>query len=153
MKKIGRILFTIVAIVMILFAVLVITAGVANQQKLSQFRDKGITVSGRVTHKQLIKSEPYPIYQIEVAYLKQTGEKLNTIFEVDENDFRNAHINQEISITYVPGKPEWVVIGTEYGYDRRPLYMGIAAFILGVLVLFFIIAPYRMVKKRYKKPA
>jgi len=136
------------AILLIIFGILFIIAGVANEQKLSQFKKQGVATQGIVTEKKAVHSGETVQYQLEVNYMTKQGIEHSRIFYVDEDDFQHAEVMQNIPVIYVPEKPEWVVIGENFSYDRRPFYLGIVIFLFGLLILFLVFPPQRLFRSK-----
>jgi hypothetical protein len=151
MNKIKKIILIIIAFFLIIFGTLFIVAGIANEQIMTQLKQNGISVQGIVTDKNMIRTGKYAEYQLLVTYTTAEGEKITHIFNVDEDDFEHSQKMQEINVTYVQDKPDWIVIGEEFNYDRRPLYLGIAAFISGFLILFIVFSAFRIIKHAWNK--
>ena len=136
------------AILLIIFGILFIIAGVANEQKLNQFKNQGVATQGIVNEKKTVHSGNIVQYQLEVKYITEQGKKHSRIFYVDEDDFQHAEVMENIPVIYVPEKPEWVVIGENFSYDRRPFYLGIVSFLFGLLILFLVFPPRRLFRNR-----
>ena len=136
------------AILLIIFGILFIVAGVANEQKLNQFKNQGVSTQGIVTEKKAVHSGETVQYQLEVNYITKQGKEHSRIFYVDESDFQHAEVMENIPVVYVTEKPEWVVIGENFSYDRRPFYLGIVSFLFGLLILFLVFPPQRLFRSR-----
>ena len=136
------------AILLIIFGILFIVAGVANEQKLNQFKNQGVSTQGIVTEKKAIHSGETVQYQLEVNYITKQGKEYSRIFYVDESDFQHAEVMENIPVIYVPEKPEWVVIGENFSYDLWPFYLGIVSFLFGLLILFLVFPPQRLFRSR-----
>jgi len=140
--------FIISAILLIIFGILFIIAGVANEQKLNQFKNQGVATQGIVTEKKAIHSGKIVQYQLEVNYITKQGKEHSKTFYVDEDDFLHAEVMKNIPVIYVPEKPEWVVIGENFNYDRRHFYLGIVSFLFGLLILFLVFPPQRLFRSK-----
>ncbi len=151
MNKIKKLLLIFIAILLIIFATLFIVAGIANEQIISQLRQNGISVQATIIGKEIINSEKYSDHQIKVEYLTTDGDEFTKAIVVNEDNFMNFQRNQEITITYVPDKPDWVVIGESFSYDRRPFYLAITAFVFGFLLLFMAFSSFRIIKILWNK--
>lgn len=151
MKKIKKIILIIIAFLLIIFGTLFIVAGIANEQIMTQLKQKGISVQGIITDKKGIHTGKYSEYQLEITYTTTEGENITHTFNVDEDDFKHSQKMQEVIVTYVQDKPDWIVLGEEFGYDRRPFYLGIAAFVSGFLILFIVFSAFRIIKSAWNK--
>jgi len=136
------------AILLIIFGILFIIAGIANEQKLNQFKNQGVGTQGIVTEKKAVHFDKTVQYQLEVNYITKQGKEHSRMFYVDEDDFQHAEVMGNIPVIYVPEKPEWVVIGENFSYDRRPFYLGILSFLFGLLILFLIFPPQRLFRSK-----
>lgn len=136
------------AILLIIFGILFIVAGIANEQKLNQFKNQGVSTQGIVTEKKTVHSRGTVQYQLEVNYITKQGIEHSRTFYVDEDDFQYAEVMENIPVIYVPEKPDWVVIGENFSYDRRPFYLGIVCFVIGLLILFLVFPPQRLFRSK-----
>jgi len=151
MNKINKIILIIISFILIIFGTLFIVAGIANDQIMSQLEDNGITVKGVVTDKKAIDSGRYTEYNIEVTYLAKDEKTITHVFYVDEDVFEQTQKTNQVTITYVPGRPDWIILGEEFNYDRRPFYLGILAFILGFFLLFIAFSSFKIIKSAWLK--
>ena len=116
---------------MCLIPLLFIAAGIANEPKLGKIRNNGVVVEGRILDGgELPQPKGVKTHYLQVEFEKTTGEREVKTFSVDRDDFVHAKQAGKIPITYVAGRSGISRVGTGFGYDRTPLFVAIAAFLL-----------------------
>ena len=109
-----------------------IIAGVANQLKLEDLREKGVVVEGYILGLgELRDPKGIRTHFLEIKF-RQSDRVVIKKFPVEKNEYLRASQLEKVKITYVPGKSNLSRLGAHFGYNKKPFYLSIA-------VLFFIV--------------
>ena len=131
-KLIIRLTLSVISLLPLLFVV----GGLGNELKLRTLRNEGIVVEGRVIEGGELKPpRGIKTHYLRVEFDKQSGERVEKFFPVDQDDHHYASQAGKLPITYVPGKPGFSRVGNRYGYNRAPLVVAVLAFLIFIALI------------------